>query len=312
MTRFTVSTWTTVIGTPRPPRTAIAKSTISPRLAESRKATNLRTLSPIRRPSSIAATIVAKSSSVRTMSARLPRSFGSRAAHRDSDVGAAERGRVVDAVSCDGDDLAASLVRLDEPQLVGGRHAREDGMVGRGLLECGVVHGLELRAGERRTVAEPDLIADRGRGQRVVAGQHRDPDSGRARGADRIGGRGPERILERGEAEHGQLCVTPSSSGADSGSTAPRPRARAGPGVPSRPQCLQAGALVLVEERAGEERLEGTLHRRRVASRPPRRRSVRRFRTGSNGSSSSERRPGADLASPRPRSRAASRNAPST
>src|SRR5688500_18565561 len=51
VTRVTVSTWTTVIGTPRPPSTAIAKSTISPRLAESRKATHLRTLSPIRRPS---------------------------------------------------------------------------------------------------------------------------------------------------------------------------------------------------------------------------------------------------------------------
>ena len=69
MTRLTVRTWTTLIGTPIPASTAIAKSTTSPRLAESRKATNLRTLSPIRRPSSIAATMVAKSSSVSTISA---------------------------------------------------------------------------------------------------------------------------------------------------------------------------------------------------------------------------------------------------
>ncbi len=69
VTRLTVNTWTTLIGTPIPASTVIAKSTTSPRLAESKNATNLRTLSPIRRPSSIAATIVAKSSSVSTISA---------------------------------------------------------------------------------------------------------------------------------------------------------------------------------------------------------------------------------------------------
>ena len=66
---LTKSTCTTVIGTPSPAKIATAKSATSPRFAESRKATNFRMLSAIARPSRIAATIVAKSSSVRTRSA---------------------------------------------------------------------------------------------------------------------------------------------------------------------------------------------------------------------------------------------------
>ena len=49
---FTSRTWTTVIGAPRPASTATAKSATSPRFAESRNATNLRTLS--RDPPSLA------------------------------------------------------------------------------------------------------------------------------------------------------------------------------------------------------------------------------------------------------------------
>ena len=143
------------------------KTSTSPRFAESRKATNLRMLSPIRRPSAIAATIVAKSSSVRTIAAASRAASVPRAAHRDADVGAAECGCVVDAVSGDSDDGAVLLELLDERELVGGCRPREDRLVG-----------------------ESERVPDRARRRGMVAGEHPDLDAGVARGVHRRCGGG--------------------------------------------------------------------------------------------------------------------------
>ena len=56
----------------------------------------------------------------------LPRHVAAALPHGDTDVGALERWRVVDAVSRHGDDLTGILQRFDEAELVLGRHARKD------------------------------------------------------------------------------------------------------------------------------------------------------------------------------------------
>ena len=56
----------------------------------------------------------------------LPRDVAAALPHGDTDVGALERRRVVDAVSRDGDDLTVLLEGFDQAQLVLGRHARKD------------------------------------------------------------------------------------------------------------------------------------------------------------------------------------------
>ena len=60
----------------------------------------------IARPSSTAATIVAKLSSASTMSAASFDTSVPGDAHRDADVGLLQRGRVVDAVARHGHDVA--------------------------------------------------------------------------------------------------------------------------------------------------------------------------------------------------------------
>ena len=88
---------------------------------------NLVRLSKTPRPSSTAASMEAKLSSVRIMSAASFGHVGAGDAHRDADVGLLERGRVVHAVAGHGDDVAARLQRLDQPQFLLGRDAGEHG-----------------------------------------------------------------------------------------------------------------------------------------------------------------------------------------
>ena len=113
--RFTVSTWTTVIGTPSPASTATAKSTTSPRFAESRNATKLRMLSVIRRPSRIAdddrREVVVGEHDVGGLAG------GLRPAARPIATPTSARrraGRVVDAVAGHRDDVPRLLERLDD------------------------------------------------------------------------------------------------------------------------------------------------------------------------------------------------------
>ena len=77
---------------------------------------------------------------------RLAGEIGSARAHRDPDVRRGEGRRVVDAVAGDGDRLAAILEDPDEPQLVLGRGARDDGLAAQPPGELVVVEGVERRA----------------------------------------------------------------------------------------------------------------------------------------------------------------------
>ena len=52
------------------------------------------------------------------MVGRLARDVGADPAHRDADVGALQRRRIVDAVAGHRDELAARLQRLDDPDLL--------------------------------------------------------------------------------------------------------------------------------------------------------------------------------------------------
>ena len=77
------------------------------------------------------------------------RHLGAGDAHRDPDVGALERGSVVDAVAGHRDDVALLLERLDEPHLVLGRDARDDADVLDLRVELRVAQRRELGARER-------------------------------------------------------------------------------------------------------------------------------------------------------------------
>ena len=75
--------------------------------------------------------------------------LGAGDAHRDADVGALERRRVVDAVAGHPDDVPLALEDVDEADLLLGRHARDHADLvdlGGGLL---LVELGELRAGDR-------------------------------------------------------------------------------------------------------------------------------------------------------------------
>ena len=181
---LTARTCTTAIGAPSPAVTAIANSTTSPRFAESRNAITLRTLSPIRRPSRIAATIVSNASSTRTMSAASRAASVPAAAHRHADVGALEGRGVVDAVAGHEHDLAVRLLALDDRELVGRRHPRVD----------------VLRPHAER-------LRDRMRRRGVVAGQHRHPDPGAGRGPHGLGGAVAQRVVQREEPDGHEVTL---------------------------------------------------------------------------------------------------------
>src|SRR6478735_10335348 len=82
------------------------------------------------RPSRIAATMLAKLSSVSTMS-DASRDFGARLTHADADVGFAKRRRVVHSVPGHGHDRPALLPGPHDPELVLGRGTRVYQLVGR-------------------------------------------------------------------------------------------------------------------------------------------------------------------------------------
>ena len=77
---------------------------------------------------------------------RLAGQIGPARAHRDADVRRGEGGRVVDAVAGDGDGLPSVLEDPDEPQLVLGRGAGDDGLAAQPLGELVVVERVERRA----------------------------------------------------------------------------------------------------------------------------------------------------------------------
>lgn len=133
--------------------------------------------------------------------------FAALLAHRDARVGAFEGGRVVHPVAGHRHGEPARLQRGDEAQFVFGRGAGENVGLDHRFGEGGVVHGLEIVAGENTArVPEPDLGGDGAGGGGVITGDHLDPDAGVTVGhrRDRLGA---GRVNEAHEADKGQPPV---------------------------------------------------------------------------------------------------------
>jgi len=163
------------------------------------------------RPSSTARSMVEKLSSARTISAAfLGRPRCPSIAHRHADVGALERGGVVDAVAGHRHHLAARLQRGDQAQLVLGAGAGKDVAVLGELLQFLVRGGLDLGArhhAQRLGRAEAHLDADRARGAGVVAGDHLHADAGGVAGADGVDGLRARRVDDADEAEEDHVLL---------------------------------------------------------------------------------------------------------
>jgi len=111
------------------------------------------------------------------------RHFAPALAHRDTDVGALERRRVVDPVPGHRDDFPVGLERLDEPQLVFGAHPGEDVRspdLGAQRLFRQLV---ELLSGHHLDAAHAGRLGDRPGRRGVVAGDHEHAHSGPLRRA---------------------------------------------------------------------------------------------------------------------------------
>ena len=96
--------------------------------------------------------------------------------HGDADVGLRERRRVVGAVAAHGDELALGLLVADEPELV----------LGRGL---------------RQEIVDARLRGDRGRGGRIVAGDHDGADAHAAELGETLADAALDDVLEVDDAE---------------------------------------------------------------------------------------------------------------
>jgi hypothetical protein len=100
------------------------------------------------------------------------------AAHGDADVGLPQGWRVVDPVAGHRHNAVVGAQRPDEAKLVLGLDAGVDvGLLHR-LTQLGVLEPLERGARQRGGIPEPEHVADRSGGGRVVAGDHQDPDAG--------------------------------------------------------------------------------------------------------------------------------------
>ena len=97
-----------------------------------------------------------------------------RDAHADADVRALDGGRVVDAVARHGDHLALALIGGDDPHLVLGADAREDGILLDGGGKLLVTHLVQIRAEDDLVpfAQDADVGGDGGRGVDVVARDH--------------------------------------------------------------------------------------------------------------------------------------------
>ena len=156
------------------------------------------------RPSSTAATMVAKLSSSSVMPAASLLTSVPGDAHGDTDVGLLQRRRVVDAIAGHGGHLAPLLPGGDDTKLVGGRHARVHGDVSHIAFEIGVAHRLELAAGYHAAVGQhPDLPRHSGRRQRMIAGDHHRADACGLAGPHGRACLGPRRIHHRDKTQQG-------------------------------------------------------------------------------------------------------------
>ena len=131
---------------------------------------------------------------------RLAGQIGSARAHGDADVRRGEGRRVVDAVAGDGDRLAAVLEDPDEPQLVLGRGAGDDGLAAQPLGELVVVERVERRAAVQDLGSvDPGLAGGRGDRLGVIAADDDRPHAGVGELGHGIAHPGAQRIAERGQ-----------------------------------------------------------------------------------------------------------------
>ena len=209
---------------------------------------------------STALTMVAKLSSVSTMSAAsLVTSVPVMPMATPMSAGAAPR-RVVHAVAGHGHDVAPRLERLDDPDLVLGRHPGDTPMSSIRSSELVVVHRVELGAGDDSPV-EPELVADGAGGGGVVAGDHLHGDAGRRQQGDGVGGLGAWRVddadeHQRRSARSAQRRGSCPGLGVEHG--------RAGPRVPrpsTRRPCAARRSFVGLE-RSDRRSSSGRAHRR--------------------------------------------------
>jgi hypothetical protein len=132
--------------------------------------------------------------------------------HRDADVGRLEGGGVVDPVAGHRHDPAAALQALHDPQLVLGGDPGEDGrgpghalpFLGRARLQvAGVDRAQGLAA---RIPVDPELAGDLGRGHRLVAGDHDDPDPRVSAGGDGVARLFAQGVGHAHEPDEGQVA----------------------------------------------------------------------------------------------------------
>ena len=112
--------------------------------------------------------------------------LGAGHAHRHANVGRLQRRCIVHAVAGHGHNVAVGLQRIDNAQLVRGRHP---GIYRGGAHRPGksrIVQRIHRHARQRRRARRHDaqVGGDAGRRARVVAGDHDDPNTGAARLGD--------------------------------------------------------------------------------------------------------------------------------
>ena len=131
------------------------------------------------RPSSTAATIDAKLSSVSVMAAASLTDVRSGDSHGDADVGLLERGRIVHAVAGHRHDVTSLLQRRDDTQLVGGRNAGINSTFFHRALEVRLAHRFQFAPGDYPArVEQAQFAGNRLRRHGMIAGDHDRLDAG--------------------------------------------------------------------------------------------------------------------------------------
>jgi hypothetical protein len=128
---------------------------------------------------------------------RLFRHLRSPAAHRDADVGSAQRRRIIDSVAGDDDDLAGTPEERGDAELLCRVDARQHRVAAQPLEQFAIRRPVHVVAVEdlQFAAAEADAVGDRARGAWMVTGEHHDADASAAAGGDRGGHFWPRRVL---------------------------------------------------------------------------------------------------------------------
>ena len=133
---------------------------------------------------------------------------GTRDAHGDADVRFFQRGGIVDSVARHGGDFARALQRLNDAQLIRGRHARKHDARFHRFVQLFVRHFVQFLPGDDGIpIAENvQLFGDRHRGDFVVARNHDDADTRRVAGFHRLNDFLAGRVDHADDADKGQIA----------------------------------------------------------------------------------------------------------